>query len=115
MATADDTSTVTCNTGQITIPKATIGQQTYCNAASSCEFFVTVSDNVDGTVFSTTEVSIPLTGGDNTIIPNLNPAALPICPHTVDSCLTDGSCAESQAPNSSIQLCDNPADCGAPG
>jgi hypothetical protein len=115
LATADDTSTVTCNKDQITIPKATIGQLPYCTAASSCSFVVTVLDDDDGTVFSTTEVSIPLTGGDNTFIPNLNPATLPICPLTAQQCLVDGTCSVSASKEGSLSLCENSTTCDRPG
>jgi hypothetical protein len=115
LATADDSSTATCNTGQITIPKATMGQSMYCTAASSCSFVVTVLDDVDGTIFSTTEVSIPLTGGDTTFIPNLNPATLPICPQQIQRCLLDGTCTLSRPPTGPISLCDSGDSCNQPG
>ncbi len=113
MAAADGSSAMTCNKGQITVPKATMAQLPFCSAGSNCLFEVTVSDSADGTVFSTTEVQITWTGGDNTIIPNLNPATMPICPQPNLQCIADGTCTPPPTPSGSISLCNSGSTCNS--
>lgn len=115
LATADGSASTTCTTGPITIPAANFAEQPDCHGGAECTFVVTVLDKVDGTVFSTTEFQLPLTEGDNTIIPDLNPATVPICPQQNQQCVLDGTCTLSTSPPGPISLCDSGGNCDKPG
>lgn len=93
MATSDKSSSITCNTGQFTIQKPTLAQQTFCSGNDTCTFEVTVLNEATSAVYSTTEIQLELTNGNNTYIPNLNPATLPLCPSTFNPCVLTGQCA----------------------
>lgn len=110
MATGDGSSTVSCNTGIVSIPKSTLTRLPYCTATHACVVDVTVLDGADGDVFSTTEVEVPLNGGNDTLIPNLNPAVLPICPQALDQCLLTGTCAPAKK-TGWLGLCGDAATC----
>ena len=111
LAAVGGSSTVTCNTGAITIPKATMTQQPSCAGSNNCLFEVTLLDENDGDVFSTTEVRIALVEGGNTVIPDLNPAVMPICPLQVNQCLLTGECTLSTRKAGSLQLCESATSC----
>jgi hypothetical protein len=111
----DDSTSVTCNTGAITLMKVQIPELVYCTATNVCSFNVTAANKVTGAVYSNTEVMITFTNGNNTYIPNLQPAVMPICPHTFNPCVLTGDCTLSTQKSGQLQLCENATSCTSPG
>ncbi len=112
MYTADSppSSSTTCNGAPILLQKAVLPlpQSSFCaSGGSNCNFNIVLSNRSSGTIYSQTLVAITLTPGINTtIIPNLEPATLPLSvPPPADlSSLTNGS----------ISLCSDSTDCTEP-
>lgn len=112
-STPDDAMTVTCNTGAITLPRATLTQQTFCDDNNVCAFDVTALDTSDGDVFSTSQLHLTLTGGNATIVPDLEPATLPLCPQDPNPCLLSGDCTESTQKDGTLELCNDAETCNS--
>ncbi len=108
MYTANSSSSMTCNEGAIVLPKAGMPQSPFCSAGGSlCSFDIVLSNLSTGTIYCSTEVMITFTPGMNaTIIPNLNPATLPISDET-----TSGSSTPSTG---NIDLCESSVSCTDP-
>ncbi|MFZ4519086.1 MAG: hypothetical protein ACOYOP_11905 [Microthrixaceae bacterium] len=116
LATADGTSTISCNTGTITLTKAQMPQLVFCQATgSTCSFLVTVGNSATSAVYSTTEIMITFTNGNNTYIPDLNPAVIPLCPSNFNPCVLTGQCSLSTTKGAQLQLCEDAASCTLPG
>lgn len=76
--------------------------------AGLCTMPITVRNATTLTVFSTTQVVFrPSTGAPTTIVPELDPATLPICPLIADDAPT------APEPEGTLELCDGPASCNA--
>lgn len=96
LSTGDGTESVTCNDDLITLKKAQMSELAYCeDSGTDCTFVVVASDKATGGVFSTTELMVTFFAGNNTYIPDLQPATLPLCPETFDPCVLTGDCALS--------------------
>ena len=105
-------SGIGCNVGQLTLSKATLQAGGYqgcqlVNSIPACAFIVLVYNTSTQAVYSDTEFQITLTNGDNTYIPNLNPATLPLCPSSFNPCVLDGTCSLSTSKSAQLSLCDS--------
>ena len=105
-------SSIGCNEGQFTLSKATLQAGGYqgCQLVDSvptCTFVALVYNTSTQVVYSDTAFSIPLPSGDNTYIPNLNPATLPACPSSINTCALTGKCSLTTAKSDPISLCDS--------
>lgn len=75
-----------------------------------CTMPITVRNKDTLTVFSQTLIQfVPATTGSVTIVPELNPATLPICPLA-----TATPSSASTTPYGTLQLCDSPGPCSKP-
>lgn len=84
ISTPDDTSSVSCYSGEkITLAQQDLATTPNCTSGRFCDFVITALDNETETQYSATTISLEL-GSDNTIIPDLEPATLPICNNTLD-------------------------------
>ena len=83
MYSSDNAADTTCgNQVPIVIPKAQLAAQNiaYCPDGQTCDFLVILSNRSTETVYSETLLPVMLRPGNQTIIPNLEPATLPFCP-----------------------------------
>ncbi len=78
----------------IVIPKDQLAAQTidYCSDGLLCDFDIVLSNRTTLTIYSQTNFQMPMTSGDQIILPDLEPATLPICNNTLQPCLLNGSC-----------------------
>lgn len=91
VSTADGSESAGCNSGSITLLKSDLSDYPFCSE-TNCSFIVTADNRDTGAVYSTTEVMLSLTGGDDNYVPNLNPAMLPFCTPTIRPCVLTESC-----------------------
>ncbi len=110
MYTADSppSSSTTCNGAPILLQKAVLPQSGFCTSSgSNCNFNIVLSNRSTGTIYSQTLVAITLTPGINTtIIPNLEPATLPLDPYPA----AELTLLES----GKLNLCSSGVDCATP-
>lgn len=111
MMTSSGSASTSCatNASPIVIEKQTLAQQTFCNQTSTCEFMIDFTNSQTGAVFSETIVQILLIPGNQTYIPNLEPAALPLCPENFPPCVLSGQCALGDSKFGQLSLCDSAA------
>lgn len=76
----------------IVLNKTDITDTASCRS-STCEFTVVLSNKTTGQVYSLTETSLTL-DGNQTIVPNLNPATIPICRASYTPCVLTGTCQD---------------------
>lgn len=76
----------------IVLNKTDITDSADCRS-STCEFTVVLSNKTTGQVYSLTETSLTL-DGNQTTVPNLNPATIPICRASYTPCLLTGTCQD---------------------
>jgi hypothetical protein len=106
LATWDRSQSVTCNSGTIAITKAALPGLQYCQSGgSTCLFSVTLSNSQTNTIFSTTEIQVDLNPGNDTIIPQLLPATVPVCADPISECLLAGSCTPATKISTQLSLC----------
>ena len=108
MMTSSGSATTSCatNAAPIVIEKQTLQQQAFCKQASTCEFIIDGMDSQTQDIYSSTIVQIAMTPGDQTYIPNLDPATLPICPGNINPCVQNGMCPLGSK-SESISLCES--------
>jgi hypothetical protein len=98
MTTADDATSTTCrNQVPIVIPKDQLAAKTidYCSDGLLCDFDIVLSNRTTLTIYSQTVYQMTMTAGNQTLIPNLEPATLPICNNTLQPCWLNGTCTGS--------------------
>ena len=101
-----------CNGASLALDKATLQANGYAGCTlqggvPQCTFdFVGYSTRTQ-VVYSDTLLQISLTTGGETIIPNLNPATLPLCPTTITPCLLTNTCSATTSKVGSLSLCDS--------
>lgn len=119
MFTTDNSQSASCNTGSIVINKTQLHSNSlsYCsNNGETCSFLMILSNLSTQSIYSQTELMITLTNGNNTYIPNLNPATLPICPSNFNPCILSGNCPLGTTKDGELSLCDSAdsATCASP-
>jgi hypothetical protein len=111
---------VGCNGGAIVLNKSTAASGGYdaCQYADLvCTFDFLVYNKATQVVYSDTIVMITLGRyGNNTYIPNLNPATIQICPANFNPCVLTGTCTQTSSTTGSLTLCDSAdgSSCTAP-
>jgi len=106
MAAADGSQSVSCNSGTITLVKANMASLAFCQTLGQlCTFIFTLSNSQTGTIYSTTVVQITFTTGNNTVVPNLQPATVPICAQPLNPCALTGQCQVSTSKLGALSLC----------
>ena len=82
LTTGDGTQVTACNsTEPITIDAASLTEQPFCSIDRACSFVMEAANSATGTIYSQTEIEITFTepSDQSTVIPQLDPATLPIC------------------------------------
>ncbi len=111
--TSDNSTSITCNTGQIQLRKSQMHQLVFCqNNGRVCSFLNILANKQTQAVYCTTELMITFVNGNNTYIPNLNPATLPVCPQNFNPCVLTGQCNLSSDQAQALTLCES-AECTA--
>ena len=111
LTSIDGSMSTNCNGNQpISVNKSQLGSYNFCTV-NSCKFTVVDSNASTGTVYSTTVIQIMLTPGNQTLLPSLNPATLPVCNNTLNACLLSGTCSLSNSKEGALSLCAGSATC----
>lgn len=82
LRTGDGTQITDCNsTDPITIDAASLTEQPFCSIDRACSFVMEAANSATGTIYSQTQFDIAFTepAQPSTVIPQLDPATLPIC------------------------------------
>lgn len=82
LRTGDGTQITDCNsTDPITIDAASLTEQPFCSIDRACSFVMEAANSATGTIYSQTQFDITFTepAQPSTVIPQLDPATLPIC------------------------------------
>ena len=111
-----------CGTAPLAFDAATLeaGGYPWCTATPlgryECHFEVYAWNGETGMIYSETivEILLPVAGTSATLIPELEPATLPLCPSTINPCLLDATCALSTKSEGQLQLCDSATSCSQP-
>ena len=113
MSTEDGSATSTCtNDTQSPAPTPISASNASCAQNGDCRFVITYSNPETGSVYSTTDYVFARPWAQNdTVIPELEPANLPLCDNTVNPCLIDGACSYSGDQYGTIQLCESATSC----
>lgn len=101
---------VGCNGGAIVLDKLTMGSGGYDACQDNgrvCTFGVLAYNEATQAVYSDTIVMITFENGNNTYIPNLNPATIPLCPSNFNPCMLTGQCSLSTTKTGTLSLCDS--------
>ena len=85
-----------------------------CPNWPKCLFNIVLQNKTTGTIYSQTEYQVEFVPGNQTIIPNLNPATIQICNNTLNNCLVDDSCSLSSEQLGSLTLCESSSSCVSP-
>ena len=108
MSAAGAPAGIGCNGGSIVLQKLQMASYAACQSNGEvCSFDMLVYNTATQAVYSDTMVMITFTSGDNTYIPNLNPATLPLCPANFNPCVLTGQCTLSSAKLGTLSLCDS--------
>lgn len=84
-----------------------------CPDWPKCLFNIVLQNKTTDMIYSQTEYQIEFMG-NSTVIPQLEPATLPICNNTINNCLLDDSCSLSSEKLGSLTLCDSSSSCVSP-
>lgn len=108
---ADKVQVSSCQSGSaaIVLNKTKLKQKQvpFCADGFRCNFFIEFSNTETATVYSETEYQITMTNGNSTLIPQLDPAILPVCSNTINDCLVSNSCALSTESEGTLILCES--------
>lgn len=116
MSTEDNSQSMACNTGSITINKNQLSSFSlgYCMNGSICTFLITLNNSETDTIYSQTLLDMTMMTGNQTYIPNLNPATLPLCPSNFNPCLLSDTCPLSPDKEGDLELCESSTSCISP-
>lgn len=117
MALEGASAGVGCNGGAIVLDKLAMRGYDACqDNGTVCTFDFLAYNEVTQAVYSDTIVTLQFTNGNNTYIPNFNPATLPICRSNFNPCVLTGQCSLSSTKVGSLSLCDSTdgSACAAP-
>lgn len=105
-----------CQSGIIAIDKTKLKNKLYnsCSTGNTCRFDIILSNKQTKTIYCSTVYAIEMTNGNQTILPNLEPATLPICNNTINSCLISNTCSLSSEPYGELKLCESSLSCVTP-
>ncbi len=85
-----------------------------CPDWPKCLFNIVLQNKTTGMIYSQTEYQMEIFPGNNTNIPQLEPATLSICNNTLNNCLVDDSCSLSTEKLGSLTLCGSSGSCVSP-
>ncbi len=107
-----------CNGAGLALDRATLMAGGYPECAirggvPTCRATLFAWNTETQVIYAETQILLIL-NGNQTMIPELNPATLPICSSTVNECLLSGSCPPSTPQKSQLQLCESATSCSAP-
>lgn len=118
MFTSNNSQSASCNTGSIVINKTQLHSNSlsYCSNGEVCSFLVILTNLSTQAIYSQTEILITMTNGNDTYIPNLNPATIPICGNRINECLIEGTCTFDTSEDGELSLCTSPTitTCASP-
>ena len=119
-------SGIACNGSALSFDKATLNRGGYyaCGMRGTvpmCTFDVFAYNEITQAIYSDTLLQVTFPGittaytpstdpsrwPTTTIIPNLNPATLPLCPSNYNPCVLEGTCALTSSKTGSLTLCDS--------
>lgn len=99
---------VGCNGGAIVLDKVAMNGYDACqDLGRVCTFDILAYNESTQAVYSDTIVMISFANGNTTYIPNLNPATIPLCPSSFNSCMLTGQCSLSTTKTGELSLCDS--------
>lgn len=107
--TSDQAYATSCtNQTPIVISKAALqaDQLDYCRGLE-CDFGIVLFNNVTYTIYSNTLYQITMNPGNETYVPSLEPAVIPVCNAPVEPCVLEGTCVLSTPKSGVLQLCDS--------
>ncbi|MCX6392026.1 MAG: hypothetical protein NTX95_05995 [Actinobacteria bacterium] len=128
-------SGVACNGSALIFDKATLNRGGYYGCGMRgmlpmCTFDIFAYNEITQAIFSDTLLQVTFPGittaytpstdpskwPTTTIIPNLNPATLPLCPSNFNPCVLEGTCTLTSSKTGSLTLCDSAdgSSCTAP-
>jgi hypothetical protein len=95
LSTADGSASTNCSSS---VPITLNSNSPNC-VNGSCQFTIVMSDPATGAILSETNfIYLTINGQSTTVLPQLNPATLPICAQVPDNCLLTGECSATPAP-----------------
>ncbi|MFM7552853.1 MAG: hypothetical protein ACKO7Q_08445 [Actinomycetota bacterium] len=108
---------VGCNGAGIALDRTTLLARGYpeCVVRSgvpSCRVTLIAWNTVTQVIYSETQIMLVL-NGNQTMIPDLNPATRPLCNNTLNDCLLEGTCVLSTQQEGQLRLCESPTSCSA--
>ncbi len=107
MYNSDDSASTTCN-NQIPLifykTQLVAKQYGSCPDGSICSFLIVLSNASTDTIYCQTIFQLIMTSGNQTIIPDLEPATLPIVNNNLHQCLLTDTCTLSTTKTGSINL-----------
>lgn len=109
LSSTDQAHVSSCEGGSIILDKSQLKQKRipFCANGIVCNFVIELSNRETAAVYSTTDLEITMTNGNSTLIPQLEPATMPVCGNTINQCLTINACTLSSEPVGAISLCDS--------
>jgi len=101
----------------IVIPQSALesGGLSFCSGYL-CDFVAIVYNSATGTIYGATNIQLNLqqSAAAGVVIPNLEPATLPICDGVLNPCILEGTCQSSTTKTlETLQLCDSAVNCTA--
>ncbi len=110
--TADQASSSSCN--EPTTIVLTPDQGT-CDDRGVCTLIVLARNSVTSTVYSQTLLQVSLQPSQDrwVLLPELEPATMPICNNELNACLLDDTCSLSTESTGVLQLCESGMDCNS--
>jgi len=109
---------VGCNGAGIALDRKTLmaGGYPECvvrNGVPSCRATLFAWNTVTQAIYTETQMMLVL-NGNQTMIPDLLPATIPLCNNTINDCLLSDTCSLSTQQEGQLQLCESPTSCAAP-
>jgi hypothetical protein len=116
--TGDNTQRGECNyqgstPSVITIASTKIGSTAWCTSKLTCDVTIFAENAYTGTIYSSTLMRLHMNVSAS-IIPNLEPATLPICENTINPCELTGQCSLTSGKLGELSLCSDPSACTPP-
>jgi len=99
----------------IVIPQSALesGGPSFCSGYL-CDFVAIVYNSATGSIYGTTNIQLNLqqSAAAGVVIPNLEPATVPICDGTLNPCILEGTCQLATTKTlETLQLCESAASC----
>lgn len=115
---SDKSAFTSCDSGSqpLLFDKVKLQNKQYLSCANGkvCQFLIIYSNRATQTIYCQTIFQISMINGDQTLLPELEPATIPICSNTINKCLLDDTCSISTEKQGAIELCESSASCESP-